>query len=292
MMKILINDLIDEEGINLLRKKGFSVKVGEYDRDSLIKNIKDYDVLIVRSRTKVDKSVIDAALNLKIIARAGVGLDNIDVEYAKSKNIHIINTPAAPTNSVAELTIGLMISLLRGIAKGYSALKEGKWIKKQLVGFELKNKAIGIIGYGRIGRSVALKAKAFGMNVAVFDVFEKAYQQAVEDGFNVYYPSKNELKEMLKKCDVVTLHIPLVPATKNFIDKEEFKVMKEGVFIINTSRGGIINEEVLLEQLNEGKVAGIALDVYAKEPPTEGISRKIVEHERCLCTPHIGASTH
>ncbi|MHA1408963.1 MAG: hydroxyacid dehydrogenase [Candidatus Odinarchaeia archaeon] len=291
-MKVLINDPIDQDGVKILKNKGLIVDIGNFSNAELTKKIGEYDVLIVRSRTIVNKNVIDAGKKLKIIARAGVGLDNIDVKYAKEKGIEIINAPAAPSSSVAELTMGLMLSLARRIPYGSQKLKEGEWVKKQLVGIELKDKTLGIIGYGRIGRAVALRAKAFEMNILVFDVFEKVIEQAYDDGFKVFCPAKDDLKEMLKKCDFITLHIPLIPATKNFLDVEEFKVMKEGVFIINTSRGGIINEEVLLENLNSGKVAGAGLDVFETEPPLSGISRKIVEHPNTITTPHIGANTH
>jgi D-3-phosphoglycerate dehydrogenase len=291
-MKVLVNDPIDPEGVRILERKGLQVDVKEYTKKELIQVIPEYEILIVRSKTVVNKEIIEAGKNLKIIARAGVGLDNIDVKYAQEKKIEIINTPAAPSYSVAELTMGLIIDLARGISKGNKKLKEGLWIKKDLEGYELKDKVLGVLGYGRIGRSVALKAKAFEMNIRVFDIFEKVIEQAYDDGFKVYCPSKDDLKEMLKDCDFITIHIPLLPSTKNFIDEEEFRIMKDGVFLINTSRGGIINEKTLLNNLNSGKVAGVALDVYEIEPPLTGISKEIVEHPNSVTTPHIGASTH
>ncbi|WEU39735.1 MAG: hydroxyacid dehydrogenase [Candidatus Odinarchaeum yellowstonii] len=290
-LKILVNDEIDNEAIDLLRSKGFQVDVKEYSQQDLVKNISSYEVLIVRSRSKVDRDVIEAGKDLKIIARAGVGLDNIDVEAAKQRNIIVLNAPEAPSIAVCELVFGLMLSIARQICLASNRLKSGEWIKKQLSGFELYGKNLAIIGYGNIGRQVGLRAKAFGMNVHVYDVAEQSLMKAKEEGFNVYGPDRINLTDMLKKADIITVHVPLLPATKKLIGEREFEYMKTGVVIINTSRGGVIDEQALLTNLNNGKVAGAGLDVYEIEPPVAGVSKNLVEHPKTVCTPHIGAST-
>ncbi len=290
-LKILVNDEIDSEAVNLLRSQGFQVDVAEYSHQDLVKNISVYDVLIVRSRSKVDRAVIEAGENLKIIARAGVGLDNIDVEAARERNITVLNAPEAPSIAVCELVFALMLGIARQLCLASSKLKSGEWIKKQLSGFELHGKNLAIIGYGNIGRQVALRAKAFGMNVHVYDVAEASLVKAKAEGFNIYGPDKTQLHDMLKKADIITVHVPLLPATKKLIGEREFDLMKTGVIIINTSRGGVIDENALLNNLNNGKVAGAGLDVYEVEPPITGVSKNLVEHPKTLCTPHIGAST-
>ncbi len=290
-LKILVNDEIDREAVNLLRSQGFQVDVTEFSQQDLIKNIPVYDVLIVRSRSKVDKTVIEAGKNLKIIARAGVGLDNIDVEAAKQRNITVLNAPEAPSIAVCELVFALTLAVIRQICFASSKLKSGEWVKKQLSGFELYGKNLALIGYGNIGRHVALRAKAFGMNVNVYDIAEASLVKAKADGFNIHGPDKNQLIDMLKTADIITVHVPLLPTTKKLIGEREFEYMKTGVVIINTSRGGVIDEQALLNNLNNGKVAGAGLDVYEVEPPAAGVSKNLVEHPKTVCTPHIGALT-
>ncbi|MEM2110032.1 MAG: hydroxyacid dehydrogenase [Candidatus Odinarchaeota archaeon] len=290
-LKILVNDEIDEEAIALLRSKGLEVDVKEYSQDDLVKNIAGYDGLIVRSRSKVDRAVIEAGKNLKIIARAGVGLDNIDLETAKGRNITVVNAPEAPSIAVCELAFALMLSISRQICFASNKLKAGEWIKKKLLGFELHGKNLAIIGYGNIGRQVALRGKALGMNIHVYDVAEASLEKAKEAGFHTYGPSKHQLIDMLKTADIITVHVPLLAETKGLIGEKEFEYMKPGVIVINTSRGGIIDEEALLQNLNSGKVAGAGLDVYEVEPPVSGISKSLVEHPKTVCTPHIGALT-
>lgn len=290
-MKVLVNDQIDEEAVNLLRANGLVVDVKEYSQEELVKKIVDYDILIVRSRTKVDRPIINSGKKLKIIARAGAGLDNIDLDAAKEKNIAIVNSPGAPSEAVCELVFALLLSLSRQLCRASQKLKSGEWVKKQLQGFELKGKNLLIIGYGRIGRLVALRAKAFEMNVYVYDSLQEALGKAKADGFSVYGPGKDQLLTALNIADIITIHVPLINETRNLIAAEEFAHMKKGVFIINTSRGGIINERDLLENLNKGKVAGAGLDVYEIEPPLSGFSRELANHPNTICTPHIGAAT-
>ncbi|HIQ02860.1 MAG TPA: 3-phosphoglycerate dehydrogenase [Desulfurococcales archaeon] len=286
-IKVLVSDPISENAINLLKSKGLIVdEKPEISHEELKRIIEQYHVLIVRSRTKVTRDIIDSGRNLKIIARAGVGLDNIDVEYAKSKGITILNAPEAPTIAVAELTIGLMIAIARGICLGNMALKEGKWIKKQLMGFELYGKTLGIIGFGRIGKEVAKRAKAFGMNVIAIsrrDISREARELGVE--------AAKDLDDLLRKSDIITLHVPLTPKTYHMIGEREFSIMKDGVVIINTARGAVIDGKALLKALKSGKVYAAGLDVYEHEPPQEDWEWELIRHPRVIAVPHIGAQT-
>lgn len=286
-IKVLVSDYISKNAINLLKNKGLIVdERPEIPHEELRRIIGQYHVLIVRSRTKVTRDIIDSGRNLKIIARAGVGLDNIDVEYARSKGITVLNAPEAPTIAVAELTIGLMISIARGICLGNMALKEGRWIKKQLMGFELYGKTLGIIGFGRIGKEVAKRAKAFGMNVIAISK-EDISREARELGVEV---AKN-LDDLLRKSDIITLHVPLTPETYHMISEREFNMMKDGVIIINTARGAVIDGKALLKALKSGKVYAAGLDVYEHEPPQEDWEWELVKHPRVIAVPHIGAQT-
>ena len=286
-IKVLVSDPISENAINLLKSKGLIVdEKPEISHEELKRIIEQYHVLIVRSRTKVTRDIIDSGRNLKIIARAGVGLDNIDVEYAKSKGITILNAPEAPTIAVAELTIGLMIAIARGICLGNMALKEGRWIKKQLMGFELYGKTLGIIGFGRIGKEVAKRAKAFGMNVIAIsrrDISREARELGVEVA--------KDLDDLLRKSDIITLHVPLTPKTYHMIGEREFSIMKDGVVIINTARGAVIDGKALLKALKSGKVYAAGLDVYEHEPPQEDWEWELIRHPRVIAVPHIGAQT-
>ncbi len=290
-MKILVSDPIHPDGIKMLRDAGFEViEQPDISYDELKEKIKDFEVLIVRSRTKVTREIIESAEKLTLIARAGVGLDNIDVKAAQEKNIAVINAPEAPTYSVAELVIGLMIAALRGIPRGDMALKEGKWIKKELLGRELNGKTLGIVGFGRIGQEVAKRALAFNMKVLTYDVIGELAKKAEELGVEFVGTTKEALYKLLKESDIITLHVPLLPSTYHMIGREEISLMKNGAVIINTSRGGIIDEEALYEALKEGKIAAAALDVFENEPPTD-VSLKLAQLPNVVATPHIGAST-
>lgn len=283
--KILVCDSIHEDGLEMLRKAGFELDLKtSITPDELLKIAHNYDAMIVRSRTKIIKEVIEAATNLKIIARAGVGLDNVDAQYAERKGIKVINSPEAPTNSVAELVIGFMFSMARKISVADAGMKKGEWLKNKLVGIELSGKTLGIIGFGRIGYMVAEKAKALGLKVKVFDISIDKRMQYVK-ALNI---EATTLEDIITSSDFITVHVPLLPSTENMIDRKQIELMKKGVYLINTSRGGIINEEALAYGLKTGKLGGAALDVFVDEPPNNtdftGISNMI-------CTPHIGAST-
>ena len=280
-MKILVCDPISEDAIEKLRNSGHivDVKTG-MSPDELKATVPGYECMIVRSATKVRKEIIDAATELKLIIRGGVGIDNIDVDYAKSKGIEVRNTPAASSISVAELTLAHMLSLIRHIPRGTQSLKENKWEKKKLKGTELYGKTLGIIGIGRIGREVAKRALCFGMNILVYDPYIKEVE-----GLDVKFVNFDEI---IEKSDFITLHTPLTDETHHLLSDREFEKMKQGVYIINCARGGIIDEDALYRALTSGKVAGAALDVFEKEPP-EG--NKLLGLDNFICTPHIGAST-
>lgn len=240
------------------------------------------DVLVVRSATKVTSDIIEAGKNLKIIARAGIGLDNIDVQKAKEKGIKILNTPGASAPSVAELAIGLMLACARHIAKATISLKEGKWEKKILKGKELLGKTLGLIGFGNIGQEVARRALGFGMRVIAYDPARPKTDLPVE-----YV----DLDTLLKESDFISLHVPLIESTKHMINKDTISKMKDGVIIVNTSRGGTIDEEALYEALVSGKVYAAGLDVFEVEPPSDELRRKLLSLDNVVATPHIGAST-
>ncbi len=244
--------------------------------------ISHYDAVIVRSRTKITREVIEAS-NLKMIARAGVGLDNIDVKAASEHGIKVLSTPQAPSVSVAELVFGLILSLLRKIPQADAALKQGRWLKKELEGRELRDKVLGIAGFGRIGREVAKRAIAFDAKVQAYDVIDIS-SSAQELGVSV----TSTLEELLKTSDVITLHLPLLPETRHLLNTERLTQMKSTAYIINTSRGGVIDELALLEALKSHRIAGAALDVYEVEPPTD---LELIKLENLVCTPHIGAQT-
>ncbi len=280
-MKVLICDKVSKGAIEKMKNSGIDVddKAG-ITPEELLSIVENYDVLVVRSATKVKKNVIDVAKNLKLIVRGGVGVDNIDVEAAKEKGIEVMNTPKASTESVAELTIGLIFSLARKIPQADKSMKEGKWEKKAFEGLEIGGKTIGIIGIGRIGQAVAKKANCLGMKVIAYDIYIKDSPLDF-----VKMVSKEEL---LKNSDFITLHIPYDPSAGPTLGSKEFEIIKEGSFIVNVARGGTVDEKALLSALNSGKVAGAAIDVFEKEP-TENM--ELVKHPNTICTPHIGAST-
>ena len=281
-MKVGICDPIASEGVEILKKEGFEVvDLTEIPKDQLVNHVAELDAMIVRSATKVRKEMIDAAKNLKVIGRAGVGLDNIDVEYAKSKGIKVINTPGATSISVAELTIGLLLAVMRKIAYADREMRKGAWPKKKCKGIEMYGKTLGVIGMGRIGREVAKRARAFGMKVIYYDVYRP--DEATEKELGVEY---RELDDLISEADVITLHVPLLPETKHMINGERIAKMKDGAIIINAARGGIVDEEALYEALKSGKLYGAALDVYENEPLKES---KLFELDNIVLTPHIGA---
>lgn len=282
--KILICDSIDKVGIDSLRRAGMTVDyMPEIKVNELISSVKDYDVIIVRSRTKISDEVINAATNTKIIARVGVGLDNIDVKAAESRNIRVINAAEAAMNAVSELTVGHMISLARNIPHADVETKKGNWIKKDLIGIELKGKYLGIIGVGNIGRNVARIAKALRMNLIGYDPYPINKDFIKEVGLIT-----TDLDTLVESADFITCHVPLNHDTKHMFNIQRFSKMKSTAYIINTSRGEVIDEKALFEALTDGKIAGAALDVFEIEPPT---NKMLLELPNVICTPHIGSQT-
>ena len=283
-VKILVCDPIDVEGSDRLRQEGFEVDIkSSIEQAELEKVIKDYDVLVVRSRTKVTKQLIEKGSRLKVVGRVGAGVDNIDIEAAKKRGVTVLNTPEAPADSVAELTIGLMLALARSIAYADCSMKEGKWTKKELEGTLLNGKTLGLIGLGNIGTKVAKVAKAFGMKILVTKRTPPSQEVLVMLEAE-YVP----LGELLRRSDIVSVHVPLTEQTSNMIGVEEFSLMKKGAILINTSRGSIVDEDALLKALKSGKLGGAGLDVYCAEPP---LNLELVRLPNVVCTPHIGAQT-
>jgi len=287
MINVLITEPIHRDGVELLSSKGFNVRyLPDIPKDELLAIIEGYEALIVRGRTKVDKEVIERAERLRIIVRAGVGLDNIDLEIANERGIIVRNTPSAPSRAVAELTVGLILSVLRGIPHGDLSMKQGEWIKRRLIGGELYGRIVGIIGFGRIGREVAKLVKCFGAKVLAYDVIDIS-ESARELGVNV----AESLEELLSKSDIVSIHVPLTPKTHHMINEEKLKLMKKGSILVNTSRGAVVNTRALLKALREGWISGAALDVLEHEPPREPWEKELVSLSNVVVTPHIGAQT-
>jgi D-3-phosphoglycerate dehydrogenase len=282
--KVIVCDAIDEIGVTILKKAGLVVDYKpEIDPDELLGAVREFDVIIVRSRTKITKEVIDAAPNVKIIARVGVGLDNINTEYAESKGIKVLNASEAAMNAVSELVVGHMIALSRGIPKANDGMKNGKWLKKELVGSELRGKYLGIIGVGNIGRNLGRIAKCLRMNLIGYDIFP-----INQDYVREVNMIKTDLKTLLENSDFVSCHVPLTEKTRHLINSETLSYMKPTSFLINTSRGEIIDENSLLKALTDKKIAGAALDVFEVEPPT---NTELVKLPNIICSPHIAAQT-
>lgn len=274
-LKVLISDPIFEEGIKLLEQKGYAVTRGwELPKTELPNIIGDYHALIVRSATKVKADLIIKGRKLKVIGRAGDGLDNIDIKQAEKQGIIVVNTPHVASVSVAELTIGHLLALCRKIVEGTETLREGKWLKEEFMGIEVNGKTLGIIGCGSIGREVKNLALGLGMKVLTVDV-------CVGEEFV-------PVDVMLPKADFISVHVPLTPHTRHLISIKEFAKMKEGVMLINCSRGGIVDEEALYIALVNGKVKAAALDVFEEEPPK---NNKLLALKNVHATPHIGAQT-
>lgn len=282
-----MTDPVHEEGLKVLKIEGFHVDLAYgISGDELREKVKDYEVLIVRGRTKVTGEIIEAAGNLKVIGRAGVGLDNIDLKAADEHGIKVLSSPEAPTVSVAELVFGSLICLSRKISYCDRMMKGGKWVKREALGFELKGKTLGIIGLGRIGREVAVRAKAFGMKVSYYDVYRPSSE--VEKALDVEY---KDFMDLLGEADIITIHVPLNPKTYHLIGEKEFSLMKNGVILVNTSRGAVIDTKALLAALKNGKVLGACLDVFEHEPPREEWELELVKLPNVIATPHIGAMT-
>jgi D-3-phosphoglycerate dehydrogenase len=274
-MKIIIADRMEEEVVSLIKEVGEVV----YQPKDLKSALSDADALIVRSATTVDSKLLDAGSNLKVVGRAGIGLDNIDLDECEKRGIKVVNTPGASRNAVAELALGLIISTMRNVQKAYFQMKNKKWDKKHLTGHEIEGKTLGIIGYGRIGSALGRKAAALGMDIIAYNPPPRH-----EDGIALFI---EELDEFLEKADVISLHTILTDETRHMINEKTIEKMKDGVFIINTARGALIEEDALYKAAKAGKVAGAAIDVYEEEPYTG----KLLELDNVYFTPHIGAGT-
>ncbi|MFQ6136167.1 MAG: phosphoglycerate dehydrogenase [Candidatus Hydrothermarchaeales archaeon] len=281
-MKVLVSDPIHEAGIKTLREVAEVEVATGLSEGGLMEKVKDADALLVRSATKVTKEVIDQAKNLKVIGRAGVGVDNINVEAATERGIAVVNAPESSTITVAEHTMGMILALARRIPFADASVKVGRWEKRKFLGIELRGKTLGIIGLGRIGSQVAQKSIAFGMHVIAYDPYipEKTAKKMGVDLVSI--------DKLVRNSDFVTVHAPLTERTKGIIGRKEIAKMKDGVFLINCARGGIIDEKALYKALKSGKVAGAAIDVFEEEPP---IDNPLLEMENVIVTPHLGAST-
>ena len=278
-MKVLVCDKTEKECIEQMRAAGLTVDANfEITPEDLMTVLPAYEVAVVRSRTKIRQPLIDVCPNLKLIVRGGVGLDTIDVEYARGKGITVKNTPLASSASVAEMAIGYMFMLARSLYKASSTMKAEKWEKKAFEGDEIGGKTLGLIGVGNIGKAVVKRAVALGMTVVAYDPFVKELAGA----------KLVSLDELLAQADYISLHLPKTKESAGMIGAAQFAKMKTGVRIVNCARGGIIDENALYEALTGGKVAGAALDVYAEEPPTEW---KLLKLDNVIGSPHIGAAT-
>lgn len=283
-MKVLVSDPIAEGAIQEMKRAGLDVNVqtGLKEPD-LIKIIPPFEVLIVRSQTKVTTAVIEAAKNLKLVVRAGVGLDNVDVEACEREKVRVENTPHATTVTVAEHTFALLLSLIRKIPQAWDSLRKGEWDRKSFQGIELKGKTLAVIGLGRIGQEVGKRAKAFGMDVIAYDyAADEEIAEALE--INMF-----SLDEVLSRADVVTIHLPFSAETHHLFDLKRLKMMKKGAYLINASRGGIVDEKALAEVLESGHLAGVAIDVFEEEPPK---GNPLLQMKQVVAVPHLGASTN
>ncbi len=281
-MKVIIADSLSHETHDMLTNEGFTVVDVSKEKSRLLDEIADAHALIVRSATKVTQELLEHAPKLKIVGRAGVGLDNINIDACKQKGIEVVNSPEGPTQSVAEFTLGLMIAIARKFGIAYTGTKEMKWPKNQTLGTELHGKTLGIIGSGAIGGTLAQYAIALGMNVLAYDIIQYDHLKQLN---NFKYV---QLDELIQNSDFISIHVPLLPSTKHMIDQKAFQKMKDGVYIINAARGGVIDEHALLNALETDKVAAAALDVFETEPPT---NTKLIQHPKVFPTPHMGANT-
>jgi D-3-phosphoglycerate dehydrogenase / 2-oxoglutarate reductase len=281
LARVLICDQVEVEKLSL--GPGISVDYRPtITRDELLSVVGGYDGLIIRSRTKVDREVLDHGSKLKLVARPGTGLDNVDLEYAKKKGVTVVNSPESLVEAVAEHVTLLMLAVSRRLVEADVGTRSGKWEKNSLMGKELKGKTLGIVGLGRIGRRIAEIAKVLGMSVVVYDVI--TIPQSVLAGLNAKVVG---LDELFSSSDFVTLHVPMTPETSRLVDAARLSQMKKGAVVINTSRGGVVDEEALASALKAGRLGGAALDVFEKEPP----SGSILSAPNAILTPHIGGQT-
>ena len=281
---VLICDVVDPVLNKILIDNGLKVSYEpEITSEEILEKISNFNIIIVRSRTTITKEMIDKADNCKIIARVGVGLDNVDQEAAKAKNIRVINAVEGAMNAVAELVLGLMLSLARQTSRGDRAIRDGKWLKKELKGTELRGKYLGIIGLGNIGKRLGRLARALNMNIIGYDVMPIDEEFAKEVGL-----MKADLNTLLQSSDYISIHVPLLDSTYHLLDAQKMSTMKKTAKIINTSRGGVVDEDALYEAIKNGTLGGAALDVFEKEPAT---GNKLAELDNVILTPHIGAQT-
>ncbi|MFB5614416.1 MAG: D-2-hydroxyacid dehydrogenase [Candidatus Nitrosomaritimum yanchengensis] len=281
---VLICDEVDPILNKILEDNGLKVSYEPtITPEQIMEKIPSFNIVIVRSRTTITKEIIDKAENCKIIARVGVGLDNVDQEAAKAKNIRVINAVEGAMNAVAELVLGLMLSLARQTTRGDRGIRNGQWLKKELKGTELRGKYLGIIGLGNIGKRLGRLAKALNMNIIGYDVIPIDEEFSKEVGL-----MKADLNTLLQSSDYVSIHVPLLDSTYHLIDAQKISTMKKTAKIINTSRGGVIDEDALYDALKNGNLGGAALDVFEKEP---ALDHKLVELDNVILTPHIGAQT-
>ncbi|HBO34385.1 MAG TPA: hypothetical protein DD636_06575 [Anaerolineaceae bacterium] len=280
--KVIITDGLESVGKDLINQAGEAVDRKGIDAAQLLLEVGEYDGMIVRGRTKVTREVFEAAKKLKVVGRAGVGVDNIDLAVAKEHGVLVVNCPVATSEAVAELAMAMIFGLSRELPRADEAMKHENWDKKTLMGTELMGKTLGMIGFGRIGQLVAKYASCMGMKVIVFDkiwfpdfVREKGFEQL-------------QLEELLPQADFFSIHIPLTSESKHLLNDETFALMKDGAYVVDASRGGVIDHAALLRALESGKVAGAAIDVFETEPP---IDWTLVKHPKVIATPHIGAQT-
>ncbi len=272
----ILNDILQKNGLKISYEP-------EITAEQIKEKIGNFDIVIIRSRTMITKEMIDKAPKCKLIARVGVGLDNIDVDAATAKGIRVINAVEGAMNAVAELVLGLMLSLAREIPRADREIRNGRWLKKDLMGIELSGKYLGIVGLGNIGKKLARHARALNMNIIGYDVIPIPDDFTREVGL-----IKTDIDTLLSSADFISFHVPLTESTHHLVNKEKISKMKKTAYIINTSRGEIIDEDALYDALKEGKIAGAALDVFEKEP---AVGNKLASLPNVICTPHIGAHT-
>lgn len=281
MVKVLITDPIHEDGIEKLKNFAEIEMATDLAGEDLLEKVPEFDAMIVRSGTTVGKELLDAADNLKLIVRAGVGLDNIDFDYAEERGVRVENTPRASSVSVSELTFGLMLTWARSISRADNSLKNGEWIKSQLGGTELRGKTLGIIGTGRIGEEVAKRGNVFEMKLLGHDPVKNAE-------FGELGGEYVDLETLLKKSDYVTLHVPLLDTTRHMIGEKELGLMKSSAVLVNTARGAVVDEDALIEALENGEIEAACLDVFESDPVEDG---RLLDLPNVILTPHLGAST-
>lgn len=281
---ILVCDPISKIGITILKKAGLNVvDKPSITNSELLSEVENYDVIVVRSRTKITNEVISNAKKAKIIARVGVGLDNIDVDSARQNNIEVVNSPESAINAVAELVMGLMLSLARNLPLADREMKKGYWMKKELTGIELRGKYLGIVGVGNIGRNLARIARSLRMNIIGYDIFP-----IKQDFINEVGMITTDFNTLVASSDFISCHVPSTPDTMHMFNESTFSNMKSTAFFINSSRGETVDENALYNALTTKKIAGAALDVFEEEPAT---NKKLLQLSNIICTPHIGAQT-